>query len=154
MTAQVSRMSHWAICVRSMEASLGFYRDLLGFRVILDRMQDTTEGGLPYVYKNKHAQRRVVHLKCGEGEATPVLVVTELPGDPPDGEAIKLDQIGISHVAFTVPDVESLARDLVAKGGKTSGPIDAFHDATGRITTVYFVDPDGMLVQFDQPSAS
>ncbi|MBI2910955.1 MAG: VOC family protein, partial [Chloroflexi bacterium] len=43
MTSQVSRMSHWAICVRNMEASLGFYRDLLGFRVILDRMQDTTE---------------------------------------------------------------------------------------------------------------
>ena len=151
MTAQLSRMSHVARSVSNMEGALAFYRDLLGFTVILDQMQDTTEGGLPYVYKNTHAQRRAVHLRYGEGDSAPRLVVTEHPGDPPDGEPIKLDQIGISHVAFTVPNVEVLARELVAKGARTSGPIDAFHDAEGRITTVYFLDPDGMLVQFDQP---
>jgi hypothetical protein len=36
--------------------------------------------------------------------------MTEHPGEPPDGEPIKLDQIGISHVSFTVPSVAQLTQ--------------------------------------------
>ena len=40
-------MSHVAFCVRDMEKSLAFYQGALGFRVLNDRRQDTTTGGLP-----------------------------------------------------------------------------------------------------------
>ena len=33
-------VSHIAICVRDMDKSLGFYRDILGMRVTLDQVQD------------------------------------------------------------------------------------------------------------------
>jgi catechol 2,3-dioxygenase-like lactoylglutathione lyase family enzyme len=49
-------MSHVAFCVRDMAKSLAFYQEALGFRVLQDRRQDTTTGGLPHVYKH----RRVV----------------------------------------------------------------------------------------------
>ena len=77
-------------------------------------------------------------------------MMTAHPGDPPDGDPIKLDQIGISHVSFTVPDVEGLTRQLLAKGAKTCGPPDAAKDPSGRVTSVFFLDPDGILVQFDE----
>ncbi len=147
-----SAISHIAICVGDVDRSLAFYRDMLGFRVISDRVQDTTTGGLPHVYKNRHNQRRIVYLSYGEGDDTPRIVMTGHPGDAPEGEAIKLDQIGISHMSFTVPNVAELTRELLSKGAQTSGPPDAFKDASGHTRTVFFLDPDGILVQFDEGS--
>jgi catechol 2,3-dioxygenase-like lactoylglutathione lyase family enzyme len=145
-----SAMSHVAICVRNVDRSLAFYRDLLGFRVVSDQVQDTTTGGLPHVYKNRHAQRRVVHLSYGEGDVAPRIVMTGHPGDTPDGDPIKLDQVGISHVSFTVANVAELTQELLAKGAQTCGPADAFKDGSGHVSTVFFLDPDGMLVQLDE----
>ena len=150
MSAKVLRMGHVALCVSDIDRSLAFYRDLLDFTVTLDEVQDTTRGGLPHVYKRRHGRRRVVHLRYGEGEGAPFLVLTSHPDDQPDGEAIQLDQIGINHVAFAVADVEALAKDLLAKGAQTCGPVDAFKDASGKISSVFFLDPDGILVQFDR----
>ena len=147
-----SAISHIAICVGDVDRSLAFYRDMLGFRVISDRVQNTTTGGLPHVYKSRHNQRRIVNLSYGEGDAAPRIVMTEHPGDPPEGEAIKLDQIGISHMSFTVPNVAELTQELLSKGAQTSGPPDAFKDASGHVRTVFFLDPDGILVQFDEGS--
>jgi hypothetical protein len=56
----------------------------------------------------------------------------------------------ISHLSFTVPSVAQLTEALLAKGYQTAGPRDAFRDASGRVRTVFFVDPDGILVQFDE----
>jgi catechol 2,3-dioxygenase-like lactoylglutathione lyase family enzyme len=95
-------------------------------------------------------QRRVVHLQAGAGRHIPVLVVTEHPGDTVGGEPIMLDQVGISHLSFTVDNVDDLTKHLLAQGAETCGPPDAFKDAQGRTRTVFFRDPDGILVQFDE----
>ena len=150
---EISNISHIAICVRDLDRSLAFYHDLLGMQVIFDEVQDTTTGGLPHVYKRARAKRRTVHLRFGSSESVVRLVLTDHRGDDPDGEAIKLDQVGISHLSFTVPDVNALTEELVQKGVKTCGPADAFRNAEGRVRTVFFYDPDGILVQFDDGSA-
>jgi catechol 2,3-dioxygenase-like lactoylglutathione lyase family enzyme len=143
-------MSHIAICVRNLERTLAFYGDLLGFQVIKDALQDTRTGGLPHLYRERHAQRRVVHLQAGAGSSIPILVITEHPGDTVGGEPIMLDQVGISHLSFTVASVHELTKRLLAQGAETCGPPDAFQDTQGRLRTVFFRDPDGILVQFDE----
>lgn len=145
-----SAVSHIAICVRDLDRSLAFYRDLLGCEVVKDEVQDTRTGGLPHVYKDRHNRRRVVHLRYGAGAAAPVLVFTAHPDETVGGEPIMLDQIGISHISFTVPDVEAATRCLIDRGVETCGPVDAFKSAGGRIRTVFVRDPDGILVQFDE----
>ena len=143
-------MSHVAICVRNLDHTLRFYRDLLGFQVVKDALQDTQTGGLPHLYRNRHAQRRVVHLQAGAGSSIPILVITEHPGDAVGGEPIMLDQVGISHLSFTVARVDEITKRLLAQGAETCGPPDAFQDSQGRLRTVFFRDPDGILVQFDE----
>lgn len=145
-----SGMSHVAICVRDLDRSLAFYRDLVGMQVVKDEVQQTSTGALPHVYRDRHASRRVVYLRYGSGTAAPVLVFTEHPGETVSGEAIMLDQVGISHVSFTVPDVQALTTRLLAQGAQTCGPADAWKGPDGRLRTVFFRDPDGILVQFDE----
>ena|SRR5205809_1990740 len=89
-------------------------------------------------------------LSRGDAQSVPFLVLTEHPGDTVSGTPIMLDQIGISHVSFTVPNVEAVTQRLLAQGVQTCGPADAFRDAQGHLRTVFFRDPDGILVQFDE----
>ena len=149
---EASGVSHIAICVRDMDKSLAFYRDVLGMVVEADRMQDTTIGGLPHVYKHPRQTRRQVRLAFAPG-ARPTLTMTSHPGENPDGEPIKLDQIGISHISFTVRDVKALAEELVAKGVPLAGPLDGFTNEQGQVSSIFVHDPDGILLQFDSGGA-
>ena len=146
---QATMVSHIAICVRDVEASLAFYRDILGMMVDFDQVQDTTTGGLPSIYRHARQTRRTTHVRYGPGKTAPSLVLTCHPGEEPDGEPIKLDQVGISHLSFTVPDVKALAEELTAKGVELAAPLDAFTAPDGRISSIFVFDPDGILLQFD-----
>jgi len=145
---EATGVSHIAVCVRDMEKSLGFYRDILGMKVIKDQIEDTTSGGLPHTYKQARKTRRTVHIAYGASQE-PVLVMTSHPGEQPEGEPIKLDQVGISHLSFTVKDINGLATELVSKGVEIAGGVQAFADVQGNIRTFFAYDPDGILVQFD-----
>lgn len=144
-----SAMSHVSLCVRDLERSLRFYRDVLGFRVTKDELQDTSRGFLPHLYQDCHAKRRIVHLRYGEANSLPFLALTEHPGDTISGAPIMLDQLGISHFSFTVPDVAKVTQRLIEHGVQTCGPVEAYRDAKGGIRTIFVLDPDGILVQFD-----
>ena len=87
------------------------------------------------VYQHVRKTRRTVHLTYGGGPAAPFLVLTNHPDESPDGEPIKLDQVGISHFSFTVPDPKLLAQELQAKGVSLAGPIESWTDAQGTIAS-------------------
>ncbi len=149
---EATGVSHIAICVRDMDKSLAFYRDILGMWIKKDEVQDTSQGGLPHTYKHPRKTRRTVHVAYGE-DRTPFLVLTSHPGDQADGQPIKLDQVGVSHLSFTVRDVKALAETLISKGVQLAGGMDAFADASGNVRTFFAYDPDGILVQFDDGDA-
>ena len=147
-------VSHVAIGVRSMERSLKFYRDLLGLEVRYDSMQPI--GGMPSLYANpERGHRRAVHLHYGMGEAGGFLVLSEMPGGTP-GDAIKLDQVGISHFSWWVDDIRAIAEKLRAAGVKilvAPAEVDAggYGESPGRkYLTCLFEDPDGIILQLDQ----
>src|SRR5688500_14323691 len=97
----------------------------------------TRRRGAPHLYRDRHAQQRVVHLQAGDGSSIPTLVITEHPGDVIAGEPIMLDQGGISHLSFTVASVDELTKRLLAQGAETCGPPAAFKDPQGRIRTIF-----------------
>ena len=144
-----SAVSHIAVCVRDLDRSLAFYRDILGMRVDFDEVQDTTTGGLPSVYRHARKTRRTVHVRYGPGDTAPSLVLTSHPGEEADGGPIKLDQVGISHLSFTVPDVRALAEELTSKGVEMAPPLEAFTASDGHVSSIFVFDPDGIMLQFD-----
>jgi catechol 2,3-dioxygenase-like lactoylglutathione lyase family enzyme len=137
-----------------MERSLKFYRDLLGMEVRYDANQPI--GGMKSLYANpEKGQRRAVHLHYGKGEAGGFLVLSEMPGVT-TGEAIKLDQVGISHFAWWIDDLRAQHEKLKAAGVKILVP-PAETDSAGygekpgkKYLTCLFEDPDGIILQLDQ----
>ncbi len=57
MPMNATAVSHIAVCVRDLDESLKFYRDILGMTVTVDRVQDTSTGGLPHVYAHHRVTR-------------------------------------------------------------------------------------------------
>ncbi len=145
---QASAISHIAICTRDMDKSLAFYRDALGMKVLFDGYTDPTEGGRLHNYQQARQSRRRVSLSFGAGQK-PTLTITSHPGEDIVGTPLKLDQMGITHFSFTVPDTEALLEELLAKGVPLGGPRTAFTNAQRRIRSFYVYDPDGIIVQFD-----
>ena len=141
-------ISHIAVCVRDLDRSLTFYRDILGMIVTLDAIQDTKGGSRTQTYKHQRDTRRVAHVRWNEGQE-PYLVMTCHPGDQADGNPIKLDQVGVSHFSFTVDDLPAFADELIGKGVEIPGGIDTFKNSHGNLSSFYVLDPDGILVQFD-----
>ena len=136
-----------------MENSLGFYRDAMGMKEIGEKITDITditEGGTQTARLDNYALKRKVRhwvsLTYGDS-ATPTL--TSHPWEDPDGQPILLDQVGISHISFGVPDVACLADELSAKGYELAGSKESYTDAKGKIRSIYVHDPDGILVQFN-----
>ena len=147
---EASMVSHIAICVQDVEKSLGF----------LPR-HSRHDGGLR-PGPGHHQRRPAQHLQAlpqdpshhprplrpGQNRA---VAGADLPPrrEDPDGEPIKLDQVGISHISFTVPDVKALADELVSKGVELAAPLEGFTAPDGRVSSIFVYDPDGILVQFD-----
>ena len=72
--------------------------------------------------------------------------MTTHPGDTADGAPIKLDQVGISHISFTVPDVQSPGRRTYQQGRSAGpAPMDGFTNANGEVSSIFVYDPDGIL---------
>lgn len=145
---EASAISHIAICTRDMDKALAFYRDILGLRVLFDGMTDPTEGGRLHNYQQARQSRRRVSLSFGAGKK-PTLTITSHPGEDIAGAALQLDQMGITHFSFTVPDTEALLDELLAKGARLGGPRETFTNAQGRVRSFYVYDPDGIIIQFD-----
>lgn len=147
-------VSHIAVCVKDLDESLNFYRDILGLTARLHTTQEMARrpgAESAEMYQRTHRSRTVANVWFDSpDDSEPFLVLTSHPGDRVDGEPIKLDQIGISHISFAVDDVKALAEELAQKGVPLAGELNDFADSQGNIRTIFVYDPDGILVQFDQ----
>ena len=143
-------VSHIAVGVRDMDASLRFYRDLLGFEVVRDEVQATQGTVLPALYQEPHDQRRVATLYWKKGPREAFLVLSEHSDKPVSGEPIKLDQIGIHHYAFWVENLPQVYAELKAKGADFVVPPTVTKTKDGNFNSTFLRDPDGILVQLDE----
>lgn len=138
-------VSHIAFCVKDIDESLKFYKDIVGMIVDFDRVQDTTGGGLPAIYAHDRSNRRQVRLRFAE-DSDPHFIMTTHPEDVVDGAPIKLDQIGISHFSFAMRDLNAMRKHLMDNGVEFASEMNA----AGTDSSFFVYDPDGMIVQFDQ----
>ena len=119
-----------ALSVSDLDASVGFYTDLLGLRVS-DRM----------AYPSDSPLLEGAWLRCGADHHCLVLFSLRRPVEPPPGLAV-----GLHHLAFEVGTFDDLfaayrtirAREL---------PVEARVGGPGWQVRLYFHDPDGNQVE-------
>jgi catechol 2,3-dioxygenase-like lactoylglutathione lyase family enzyme len=142
-------VSHIAVGVRDMDASLRFYRDLLGFEVVRDEVQATQGTVLPALYQEPHDQRRVATLYWKRPPRGVFGLIRTL-GQAGQRRAYQLDQIGIHHYAFWVENLPQVYEELKAKGADFVVPPTVTKTKDGNFNSTFLRDPDGILVQLDE----
>ena len=135
------KLRHVGIVVSDAERSLKFWEGALGFRV----QKDMVESGsyIDNFLSLTDVKVRTIKMVNEEGEMIELLEFESHP-ELPDLTR-KVSQIGCSHVAFTVEDLDKTFRDLVRLGVHFNSEPQLSPDGFVKVT--YCKDPDGCLVE-------
>ena len=137
----VKNIRHTGIVVTDMERSLKFYRDLMGLKSVIDFTEEgeyiDTISGLTGV------SLRMVKLVAEDGGMIELLHYSSHP-QPERGEN-RICEIGPTHVAFTVEDVDKTYTEWSAKGVRfNSAPVMS---PDGYAKVAFCQDPDGTFLE-------
>ncbi len=139
---------HVSRSVGDMERSLAFYRDLLGFEVVLDTEMSGRMLELEVGLEGAHL--RLVELAAGDGQ-TMLELLQYLSPVPAADAGLQPCDVGAHHVAILVEDIAAAHRALATAGVVfTHAPqeVDAGYFRGHR--TAYCFDPDGQIVELWQ----
>ncbi|MDP6345687.1 MAG: VOC family protein [Alphaproteobacteria bacterium] len=138
----MSGLRHVGIAVGDMDRSLRFYRDVFGFEVTWDRIEQgaalDTQLGQP--------DTRVRTVKLRNGRENPLVELLEFsrPAPEPAAES-NLTRIGLTHLALTVDDVEAVFDRIVEAGCRAVAPPEP--SADGQAKLFFCTDPDGVYLE-------
>ena len=145
----VTRIDHVGITVSDLDRALGFYRDLLGLRVIAETT--VAEPEVAELLGLDSVQLRIADLDSGDGRTVELLQYLQ-----PKGRRIAYESSdsATAHVAFTVDDLAAVHERLTSTGATIvsrrpitiSEPGGAFDGAI----CLYVRDPDGLILELVQ----
>ena len=146
--ALVSPITRISLFVSDLEASLNFYRDLLGLAVVADKQVGGP--GAARLMNLDDCQMRVAYLQS-EGHEFGMIGLFEMQ-EPELPVAPTLPQpamLGRAVVGFATPDAAELARRLRSAGVEfLVEPVDYSNPALGDFVEMLVADPDGVALSF------
>ena len=126
-----SRLLHTMIRVRDLDASLNFYSNLLGMKVLRKRDYPTGKFTLAFIGYGDETSNSVIELTHNWGQTEPYNL----------GSAF-------GHLAIAVPDVYRACEQLAAAGVKIPRPAGPM--AHGGSVIAFIEDPDGYRIELVQ----
>jgi catechol 2,3-dioxygenase-like lactoylglutathione lyase family enzyme len=148
----VAVIHHSAICVRDVEASLRFWRDGLGFRLLMD---ERFEGDWPTLLRARSSSLRAVFLGDPANPAAGIVELVELAdlgdlGGVPDATASSDRPASFGFLLLSVmTDLDATLDRLAALGlGGAPRRIEVSGVAMAVVT-----DPDGVSVELVDTAA-
>jgi len=127
------RLLHTMIRVRDLDASLNFYSNLLGMKVLRKRDYPTGKFTLAFVGYGDEINNTVIELTHNWGQTEPYNL----------GNAF-------GHLAIGVPDVYKTCERLAAAGVKIPRPAGPM--AHGGSVIAFIEDPDGYRIELVERS--
>ena len=145
--ARITKAHHTGFTVASLERSLAFYRDLLGFEVVFQWNPRAPYIGELLGYPDVDLHAAILRLPSSDV----FLELLEYRGIPKRSVDMANGNIGNAHIAFNVDELEPLYERLKAGGVRTvSAPITPTIGPNKGGRAVYAIDPDGFRVELIQ----
>jgi catechol 2,3-dioxygenase-like lactoylglutathione lyase family enzyme len=143
----ISTVLPTALAVSDMERALSFYRDILGFRVVVElppaAERERWDAYHEQVCGIPGAQIKVVYLEAPDGATNLELIEYVRPKSPPR-ERGGIHEPGTAIVALGLRGSEEAVERLrAAEVDVVSNPVPYTTDDGVRTKTTYFYDPDG-----------
>ena len=137
----INNIRHTGVVVSDVDKSLEFYCDLLGFAV----EKDLDEHGnyLDLFLGMQDVRVRTIKLSL-KGRVSLELLSFADPYKR-EGSALELNNIGCTHIAMTVADLDRLYSQLSEKGVQFNNPPAVSED--GRAKVAFCQDPDGTYLE-------
>jgi catechol 2,3-dioxygenase-like lactoylglutathione lyase family enzyme len=135
-------LDHIGLTVRNLEASLRFYRDIVGMTVETNFQLEN--GGFAKLTRNPAAVINGAYLRAGAFK----LQILEYLAGGGAAQTIHHNNIGSPHMSFGVPDVEAKYREVQSIADAKI--ISDIVEVVPRFRSFYVEDPDGVPVEFFQ----
>ncbi len=137
----ITEIRHTGLVVANLDRALEFWRDLLGFKIV--RQMEETGEHLDAFLGLKNVRVTTVKLAAPDGNLVELLYFhshrdkAEWKGTP--------HTTGLTHIAFTVDDLDSEYRRLSAAGLTFIAPPQVSPDGGVRVT--YCRGPEALLIE-------
>lgn len=140
---------HVGLQVASLERSLEFYRDMLGFEVVFQ--WNPQAGYISELVGYPEVDLHSVILRIPDSEV--FLELLEYRNVSRQAVDTRTANPGTAHIAFFVEELDELFEDLLKKGIRSvSAPVTPTMGPNKGGRAVYMMDPDGIRVEFIESS--
>jgi catechol 2,3-dioxygenase-like lactoylglutathione lyase family enzyme len=137
----IRRLTHIGICVSDLSRSLAFYRDALGMREV-GRLV-TGDAATETILEVEGAKLELVYLER-DGFRLELLHYPS-PGHLGRGERRPMNALGLTHVSFSVDDLDAAAHAIASVGGRVLEETRATFQSGNR--GLFTLDPDGTRIE-------
>jgi len=137
----MKNIRHFGIVVSDIEKSLKFYRNLLGFQIKIDALEEGPF--IDTILGLNNAKVRTVKMVADDGNLVELLWYQSHEGKKMENK--KIFDIGASHPAFTVENLDNEYQRLKENGVQFIAPPQISPDKKTKVAFCY--DPDGVPIE-------
>jgi catechol 2,3-dioxygenase-like lactoylglutathione lyase family enzyme len=142
--AKITKAHHTGLTVRSLERSIEFYRDTLGFEIVFQWNPQAAYIAELVGYPTVDLHSAVLRIPNSDI----YLELLEYRGIPRIENDMSNGNIGNAHIAFFVDELDPLYERLTALGVRSvSRPVTPTIGPNQGGRAVYLIDPDGFRVE-------
>lgn len=136
----IKNIRHTGIVVNDLKASLYFYRDLLGLKII--KQMDESGEYIDNISALHNVKVTTIKMASSDDQMIELL---QYHSHPCKQKLRRIYDIGIAHIAFTVNDLDSEYDKLKAEGVSFNAPPQLSPDGYAKVT--FCKAPEGTLIE-------
>jgi len=142
----MTKLRHVGITTQDMQKALKLYRDIFGFKVVWDEIEES-----PFIDRLSGMSGVKVHtvkLRDKEGAMIELLHYLSHPDENfEDNKTKMINKIGCSHIAITVEDVGEMYDKLINAGLPFNNEPERHPDINVPAKVAFCRDYDGTLIE-------
>lgn len=142
--------SHIGLSVPDVQKALGFYRDVMGWYVIMEPSDvvDENESAIGIMCEDVFGANwggcRIAHMSTADGIG---IELFEFKGATQPQDNFQYKNTSVFHFGVQDPDLEGLIEKIVAHGGKQRMPVRRYYPGEKPYRMCYVKDPFGIIFE-------